>query len=189
MDRPTPASVTDWNAADATRGVRHPGWITRFRMASKSQARAAMRAAGSVAVAEGEEPRLTNLATGLAERLGLATVDLFIHDKGGPNAMTGRVDGPFVSMARPMVTTYTRTELEAVIAHCLVRHRASVREWIPVGYADDVRAAALTRFPPALVSAIRKAEPYQGRFAAFYLVADGPTHRPVEERAEALLDL
>lgn len=189
MQKPPTTSVTDWNASDATRGVRHPGWLTRFRMASKSQARAAMRAAGSVAVTEGEEPRLTNLVTGLAGRLGLTAVDLFIHDQGGPNAITGRVDRPFVSMGRSMVATYTRTELEAVIAHCLVRHRAPAREWIPVGYADDVRAAALTRFPPALVSAIRKAEPYQGRFAAFYLVAEGATHRPVEERAEALLDL
>lgn len=190
MDRPPQASVADWNAADATRGVRHPGWVKRFRMASKSSARAALREAGAEAVPDGEEARLANLTTGLAGRLGIATVDMFIHDRGGgPNAITGRVDRPFVSIASSLLTTYTRTELEAVIAHCLVRHRAPAREWIPVGYADDIRAAALTRFPPALVSAIRKAESYRGRFAAFYLVAEGPTHRAVEERAAALLDL
>jgi hypothetical protein len=185
----TNAPIGDWNAGDAERGLRHPGWLKRFRLASKSHARGALREAGAVAVRAGDEPRFKNLADGLAERLALGPVDLFIYDVGGPNAITGRLERPFVCAARSLVSSYTRTELEAVVAHCLVRHKEPPRKWIPVGYADDVRAAAVTRFPPALASAISKAEPYRGRFAAFYLVAEGPTHRPVEERSGALLDL
>lgn len=180
--------IDDWNALDAGRGVRHPGWLTRRRLASKSQARAALREVGAVKVSEGEEPRFRNLADGLSARLGLGPVDIFVYADGGPNAITGRVDRPFVCVARPLVSSYTRTELEAVVAHCLVRHQEP-RRWIPVGYADDVRAVALTRFPPALVSALRKAAPYRGRLAAFYLVAEGATHRPLDQRIEALLDL
>ncbi len=189
MTHATDAPIEDWNALDAERGVRHPGWLTRVRLASKSQARAALRDVGAVAVGDGEEPRFRNLADGLGTKLSLGPVDLFVYPRGGPNAITGRVERPYVCVARSLVSSCTRTELEAVVAHCLVRHRQPPRKWIPVGYADDVRAVALTRFPPALVSAIRSAEPYRGRFAAFYLVAEGPTHRPVDERVEALLDL
>jgi Zn-dependent protease with chaperone function len=185
----TTRPIDDWNALDAERGVRHPGWLARFRLASKSQARAALREVGAVTVDEGGEPRFRNLVAGLSAKLGLGPVDLFLYADGGPNAITGRVERPFVCAARSLVSTYTRTELEAVVAHCLVRHRQPPRRWIPVGYADDVRAVALTRFPPALVSALRKAEPYRGRSASFYLVAEGVTHRPLEARIEALLDL
>jgi Zn-dependent protease with chaperone function len=181
--------VEDWNAIDAERGVRHPGWLTRFRLASKAQARAALREAGAVALKDGDEPRFRNLADGLSAKLGLGPIDLFVYPDGGPNAITGRVERPFVCAARSLVSSYTRTEVEAVVAHCLVRHRQPPRGWLPVGYADDVRAVALTRFPPALISALRKADPYRGRAAAFYLVAEGPTHRPVPERIGALVDL
>ena len=185
----TRSPVGDWNAADAERGVRHPGWLKRLRLASKSHARAALREAGATALGDDDEPRLRNLADGLGARLGLAHVDLYVYPKGGPNALAGRVERPFVCVARSLLETYTRTELEAVVAHCLIRRSEPARSWLPIGYSDDVRAAALTRFPPALVSAITKAEPYTGRFAAFYLVAEGPTHRPTDERAAALLDL
>lgn len=189
MDRPPAAApVTDWNAPDAARGVRHPGWLKRRRASSRSHAAAALTEVGAVPAAEDDNPRLRNLTDGLSARVGLGPVDLFLYD-GAPNALTGRRERPFVCIARPLLGTYTRTELEAVLAHCLVRHKEPAREWIPVGYADDVRAAALTRFPPALISALQKAEPYRGRYPSFYMVAEGPTHRRLQERAEALLDL
>ena len=55
--------------------------------------------------------------------------------------------------------------------------------------SDDIRAAATTRFPPALVSAIEKAEPRGGRFGPFWFVGTGPADRSVDERIATLQDL
>jgi hypothetical protein len=183
------APPSDWNAADADMKGKKPGVLARIGLSShKSATRRALREANARSVTGAEQPRLENIATGLAERLGLGPVDLFVFD-GGPNALAGRTERPVVAVSSTLVESYARTELEAVVAHCLVRHRESGRRGARVGYADDVRAAALTRYPPALVAALEKAEPYTGRNASFYMVATASTHRPLESRTEALGDL
>lgn len=181
------APVHDWNAADADKLVKKPSLLGRIGLVSqKSLTRRALREAGARPVAGSEQPRFHNIASGLAERLGLGPVDLYVMEKGGPNALAGRTDRPVVAASLSLLESYARTELEAVVAHCLVRHREAGRRGVYVGYSDDVRAAALTRYPPALISAIEKADAYKGRNASFYLVAESPTHRPLEERVEAL---
>jgi hypothetical protein len=108
--------------------------------------------------------------------------------------------GPHLAVRQTLLDTYSLTELEAVVAHCLIRHasgdakrRAATSYFggtgASVGTAGDVRAAALTRYPPALASAIRKAEPCSGRGAAAWFVSDDPAHLPAEQRAAALDDL
>ncbi len=101
------------------------------------------------------------------------------------------------------LATLTRTELEAVVAHCLVRCDPArlaaagaacafgplLMTLAPrVGYDDDVAAAALTRYPPGLARALRKCDG-GARFAPLWLVAPGPLHRPVEERVAELEQL
>jgi hypothetical protein len=182
--------VSDWNATDADLKVRKPGLIGRIALTSaKSLTRKALREAGARRISGADEPRLENIVAGLAERLDLGQVDTYLIDGRGANALAGRVERPVVGVTRALLDGYARTELEAVVAHCLVRFRDSGRRGAMVGFSDDVRAVALTRYPPALASAIEKAEPYGGRFGSLYLVAEGATHRPVKERIQALADL
>jgi hypothetical protein len=182
--------LDDWNAADADRAIPRAGLLGRIRLTSvKATARRALKDSGASPLTGDEQPRFRNIADGLAERLGLGRVDLFVIDRGGPNALCCKLERPTIAATKDLLESYTRTEVEAVVAHCLVRHRAAGHKGGPVGFSDDVRAAALTRYPPALASAIEKADPYRGRYAAFYLVADDPGHRPVAERVTAILDL
>lgn len=186
----THTTLDDWNAADADRVGPKVGLLGRLAFGSgKGLTRRALRDAGAQPVPGSKVPRLHNIAAGLAERLKLGPVDLYVIATGGPNALAGRIDRPCVAVTQSLLDDYTRTELEAVVAHCLVRHRDAGRKGVRVGYSDDVRAVALTRYPPALVAAIRKADPHRGSYGGFYLVADGPTHRPAAERVEALEDL
>ena len=151
-----------------------------------------------------DEPRLVNITTGIARDLGVAPPALFVIPEDAPNAMVCRAKGPAIGVTRGLLDTFTRTELEAVVAHCMVRllssdvERASLalaqgplgtRSIPPVGFQDDVRAASVTRYPPALANAVEKAQPLPGRYAPFWFVADDPSHRPVEERAAAIRDL
>jgi hypothetical protein len=182
--------VNDWNAADADLKVKKPGLFDRLTLTSpKSLTRRALKEAGAVAVSSADEPRFANIATGLAEVLKLGPVDLFVIGGEGANALAGRTERPVVGLTRALLDTYARTELEAVVAHCLVRHRHAGRRGSIVGFSDDVRAVSLTRYPPALAAAIQRAQPHKGRHPGMYLVAEGPTHRPVEERIAALADL
>lgn len=183
------ARVDDWNASDAARGVARPGILGRVGLPPRVHARRALKEAGARHLRDGEQPRFRNLAEGLAARASSGAPDLWLLTAGGPNAIGCRFDRPVVAVSESLLDLFTRTEIEAVVAHCLVRNRTAGRKGALVGYDDDVRAAALTRYPPALASAVQKAEPYRGRYGAFYFVAEGSTHRAVTERAEALLDL
>lgn len=164
----------------------------------------ALRRAGARRLARDDWPRLRNIAAGLASDLGIRPPALYCIPDGGPNALVCRARGPALAVTRALVDSFTRTELEAVVAHCLVRlasdelDRAAtisalggwmVTKGPVVGVVDDVRAAAVTRFPPAVVSALEKAEPRRGRFAAFWFVADEPTHRALSDRIEVVRDL
>jgi hypothetical protein len=168
-------------------------------------ARSALRLVSAVKVLPGDRPRLGNLVTGLASELEIDRPALWLIPEGGPNAIVCGVLGkPAVAVTTSLLDGYTRSELEAVVAHCLVRTplrrrwRASLavalgrggwRITTPVGYDDDVRAAALTRYPPALADAIAKAEPRRDRLGPLWFVAEGASHRPQGERGDALLEL
>ncbi|MDQ4024606.1 MAG: hypothetical protein M3217_03810 [Actinomycetota bacterium] len=149
-------------------------------------------------------PRLENIVDGLAEQTGIPAPELWLIDDDEPNALVCFTKRPALAATRGLVDTYTRTELEAVVAHCYVRlaetstplartllalSYVSPAFGVPVGGADDVRAAAITRYPPALAAAITKAAPRRGRGAAFWFVAEAVAHVPPAARAEALLDL
>jgi hypothetical protein len=154
----------------------------------------------AVAVRPEEHPRLVNLATGLARDLDVDPPRLFLSTERGPNAFV--VPGAIV-VTEDLLDTFTRTELEAVVAHCLVRLRDGGLRWAVAtaatrGVPDaaprvdrhvDARAAAVTRYPPALASAIRKAAPARGPAAPLWFVADSPSHIPADERVDQLLDL
>lgn len=184
------AGLNDWNAADAERALPRAGLLARIRVTSvRAAARRALKDSGARPIVGEEQPRLRNIADGIAERLAVGPVDLFVIESGGPNALCCKLERPTIAATTSLLETYARTEVEAVVAHCLVRHRSAGHRGVRVGFADDVRAAALTRYPPALAAAIEKADPYRGRFAPFYLVAEGPSHVPAADRVTALLDL
>ncbi len=148
--------------------------------------------------------RVENLAAGLAEASGLPVPAVYLVSDRVPNALVFRKWGPAIGVTRALLDTYSRTELEAVVGHCLVRlnsrhHRLALlaaywgrigaRLAPTVGTDDDVKAAALTRYPPGLVRALEKAEPASKRYAPLWFVAEGPSHRRVPERIAALQDL
>ena len=173
------------------------------RLISAQGARA-LRSLSAQRVGPGEEARLRNLAHGLARDAGVTPPSLWLIPDGGANALVCWHASAVAAVTTGLVESYSRTELEAVVAHCLARivrgdaRRACVavalgplgRALAPcVGCEDDLRAAAITRYPPALAEAIRKASSRGGRLAPMWFVADAPSHRPVEERIEQLRDL
>lgn len=152
-----------------------------------------------------ESPRLRNIVVGLAGDLAVAAPDIYLIPKGGPNAFIRRGGrAGLFAVTQSLVESYTRTEQEAVVAHCLLRmHRQDflyanlAARWSDlgaglaprVGTADDVRAAALTRYPPALASALEKADPKVKRYAPLWFAAVAPSHDDTHERAAAVADL
>ncbi|MEA2434403.1 MAG: hypothetical protein QOG54_1860 [Actinomycetota bacterium] len=159
-----------------------------------------------VGAKEPATPRLSNIASGLAASLGVAAPTILVLERGGPNALViaGR-GAPTIIVTRSLIDDFTRTELEGAIAHCLIRASegrlryaataARMGRWAfrfapSVGGADDVHASALTRYPPALASAISKADRrVDDRFGPLWFVWDGVSHVPAEQRMSALLDL
>jgi hypothetical protein len=187
-----------WNsvagAAVASAGAAAAaGWVA-------VQGHRVLRASGARRLDPAEWPRLANLVAGLAADVGTPPPSLWIVG-GGANALVCRARGPCLAVSRALLESCTRTELEAVAAHCLVRLARSKLRWESVSAAfgplgprrlvtpaDDARAAALTRYPPALASALVRAE-LPPRLAAFWFAAAPPTHAPRPERLEALAQL
>jgi hypothetical protein len=174
--------------------------VAAYRIAGRS----ALASAGAVTIGAHDQPRATNVAAGLARDLGVAPPRLYAVSHPGPNALIALADGPAIGVSRAALEELSRTELEAVLAHCLSRlngpgRRRSIaaavagtaaRPLLPVvDTRDDARAAALTRYPPALASVIAKARPRSGRFEALWFVASGPSHVATAERIAALEDL
>lgn len=156
----------------------------------------------------GELDRIGNLVAGLSSDLSIEPPALLVFDQGGPNALLtsgarpGR--GHTIAFAASLVGDFSRTELEAVVAHCLVRvaagQIAAAQDGLAMGPlgrglggrtggTDDITAAGITRYPPALASAIEKSEPRVGRWAPLWFVAEGPSHVPQGLRVPAVLDL
>ncbi|MDQ3982738.1 MAG: hypothetical protein M3271_08685 [Actinomycetota bacterium] len=166
--------------------------------------RGMLRREGAVRVKPGTSPRLENVVAGLAEQTGLPAPELYLIAGDDMNALVCFTKRPAIAVTTALVEGFTRTELEAVVAHCYVRlaetstplartlltlSYVSPAFGVPVGDADDVRAAAVTRYPPALASAVTKASPRSGKGAAFWFVADDSAHVSPPDRAAALLDL
>jgi Zn-dependent protease with chaperone function len=159
---------------------------------------------GVVATA-GSEPRLENLVRGLSDDHRLVTPRAIVLEIAPPNAFVWRplFGTAVLAISRSYLEALSRTELEGVVAHCLVRIDSSdaraatmaglmgpigARVAPKVGVFDDVGAASLTRYPPGLASAIRKAVPARGS-APLWLVSDGPCHRAAAIRVEELAEL
>lgn len=147
--------------------------------------------------------RAINLATGLAADVGLPSVRIWIVPGEGANALAVWHRGPNIGVTSSLLATFTRTETEAAIAHCLVRLRderriptfATALRSLGISSSDavmrytDVKAAAVTRYPPALASALEKSVPRRGKDSLLWMVADDVGQEPVTARAEALRDL
>lgn len=166
--------------------------------------RRALLSANARKLEEHEHPRLANLVGGLAKDLGVPVPKLRLIEDAGANAMVCRSGGPVIAVTDGLMTTFTRTEIEAVVAHCLVRlnNRGLRMAMITtelvflagplrpmVGFDDDLRGVAVTRYPPGMIAAIRKATARPGRHQPLWFVADGRWHRPREERIAAIEDL
>jgi Zn-dependent protease with chaperone function len=162
------------------------------------------RFGGVVAVA-GSEPRLENLVRGLSDDHRLATPRAIVLENAPPNAFVWRplFGTAVLAISRSYLEALSRSELEGVVAHCLVRIDSSdaraatmaglmgpigTRAAPKVGVFDDIGAASLTRYPPGLASAIRKAVPARGS-APLWFVSDAPSHRAAATRVEELADL
>ena len=169
-----------------------------------AQGRLALRSIGARPPADGEAPRLTHLVSGLAADLGLSPPSVWLVDLPAPNALVCRAGGPALAVDARVPDLFTRTELEALVAHCLLRIdrpgllRIAVAAGLGplagpvaphVGEYEDSRTAAVTRYPPALASAMAKCSPVSGRFAAMFFVAGGHSHAPRDARFEAVSDL
>ena len=164
-----------------------------------------LRRLGARPLRPDEGARVRNIAGGLASDLGVPPPELFVIPVGGPNAWArAGGSGGLVAFTAGLLDTYTRTELEAVVAHCLTRIHGEdfvysnlAARWSDlgaglaprIGFAHDARAVALTRYPPALATALQKADGRIVRYAPLWFVADAPSHQPVAERIAAVSDL
>ena len=180
-------------------------WAVKTWLDASGRDPVMLRRLGARALAEHEAPRLRNIAHGLANDLKVPAPTLCVLPHGGPNAFV-RNTGPggMVAVTQALLDTYTRTELEAVVAHCLLRiHSESfvysnlAARWSDlgaglapqVGRRDDIAACALTRYPPALASALAKADAKVKRYAALWFVSEAPSHQPTAERIAAISQL
>ena len=163
-----------------------------------------LRRVSAQPVAAGGEPRFENLVAGLVKRMGIRAPRLYVFDAEGPNGFACRKRGPVVGVSRRALTELNRTELEALIAHCLVRTHAPSMRLAPlacqarlfarrmgplVGPPVDVRASAVTRYPPGLISVLEKCAPATGRYGPLFFAAAHPSHAPIPVRIAALSDL
>ena len=169
-----------------------------------TQGRRALRRAGGRLVAAGSSPRLENVFRGIAEHVDGTGARLYVFPSPDPQVFVCHCGAATVAVSQGLVDAFTRTEMEAVVTHCLLRLRAGGARraelachlrWLApavgtvVGAHEDVRAVALTRYPPALASALERCREAGGWRAPLYLVARHPCHEPRDDRIAALADL
>jgi heat shock protein HtpX len=167
------------------------------------------------------DARLCNLVEGLSMSAGLRQPRLVLIDSPGLNAMAAgiRPSGGIVGVTTGLLNELDRIELEAVLAAELLQIRR--RETLPATVlvatfglgrtlalpadqdaAVDRAAVALTRYPPALASALEKLDAkgaavagQPASMAHLWLVDPSPTpaarrgRLAVRERVEALREL
>jgi hypothetical protein len=155
---------------------------------SSGAAARGLQSLGASPVSEEGSPRLANVVGGLASDLGIEPPSLWTLDEPEANAAVTGGSKPSLAVTAGLLAAYTRTELEAVVAHSLVRIiRSSGSSIPPLGLADDIAAAAVTRYPPALASAVKKASPRGDGGGLRWFVPDGGPAPDV--RAHEVLDL
>jgi hypothetical protein len=169
-----------------------------------AQGRLALRSVAARRLEPGFAPRLENLVSGLAAELGVRPPQVWITAEVGPNAMVARAGGTVLTVSLSSLQQLTRTELEALVAHSLLRSgssslwRGSIAAALGpaagpagphVGPIEDGVAVAFTRFPPALASTVAKSDPVAGRFAVLWFSGRGPYHAAPEARIAALNEL
>lgn len=179
-------------------------WVVKTIADGWGRDRFMLKMIGARPMSGDEAPRLRNIVDGVASDLGMAPPDLYEIAQGGPNALVRRGGPGVIAVTSSLVEGYTRTEQEAVVAHCLLRMRRPdflysnlAARWSDlgaglaprVGFTDDLRAVALTRYPPALASALEKADPKVKRYTPLWFAAIAPSHEDTAARAAALADL
>jgi heat shock protein HtpX len=178
--------------------------------------RAALRDAGAQAADPGRWPRYRNLVEGLSQAAGLPAPRLYVVDSDAANAFSVGRDPSRSALVvtRGLLTTLNRVELEGVLAHelnhiwswgarlatlgvALGRVPGLLRLLAPPRreFDADEGGARLTRYPPGLVSALKKlaadGQPPEGPgLRHLWIMAPGDaTHPPVDERIAALQEL
>jgi heat shock protein HtpX len=176
--------------------------------------RAALRDAGAEPADPERLPRYHNLVAGLCQTAGLPMPRLYVVDSEAANAFSvGRDPGQAaLVVTRGLLTGLNRVELEGVLAHELNHVWSWSARLATLGVAlgrvpgllrlvapprrefdADEAGARLTRYPPGLVSALRKLSagepPPLPRLAHLWIVASDPTHPPVAARIAALQEL
>jgi hypothetical protein len=164
------------------------------------QDRVALTRSHAVPLAEGREARFEHMAAAVARDLGLDAPKLFVIEARPANGFScGPRSAPCLAVSTGLLESYSRTELEAAVTQLLLR--AKNRSWSSRGAAafgayhrspaevrlDDIRTAAFTRYPPALISAIDRADGARGRYAGLWFVDASPGSK--ETRIKALQDL
>ena len=169
---------------------------------TSAQRRWLLGTTGARPVGASDAPRVTNLVRGQAE--GVAVPATMVFDRPDPNAFIWGGRRPVIALSRGAVEGFTRTEIEALVTHCFTRLSSGAGQALPIAVligrlaaragplvttTEDVVAAASTRYPPALRSALAKCSPARGALAPAFFVAEGWSHSPVADRIQALEDL
>jgi heat shock protein HtpX len=177
--------------------------------------RAALRDAGAAPADPQRLPRYHNLVEGLCQAARLPMPRLYVVDSDTANAFSiGRdpEQGALV-VTSGLLAGLNRVELEGVLAHELNHIWSWGARLATLGVAlgrvpgllrlvapprrefdADEAGARLTRYPPGLVSALKKLAagdppPIRPRLGHLWTVAPDPTHPPVAARIAALQEL
>jgi heat shock protein HtpX len=177
--------------------------------------RAALRDAGAEPADPQRLPRYHNLVEGLCHAAGLPMPRLYLVDSDAANAFSIGRDperGALV-VTRGLLTGLNRVEVEGVLAHELNHIWSWGARLATLGVAlgrvpgllrlvapprrefdADEAGARLTRYPPGLVSALKKLAagdppPIRPHLGHLWIVAPDPTHPPVAARIAALQEL
>jgi len=177
--------------------------------------RAALRDAGAQPADPARLPRYHNLVEGLSQAAGLPMPRLYVVDSDAANAFSIGRDperGALV-VTTGLLTGLNRVELEGVLAHELNHIWSWGARLATLGVAlgrvpgvlrlvapprrefdADEAGARLTRYPPGLVSALKKlaaGDPpsIRPRLGHLWIVAPDPTHPPVPARIAAPQEL
>jgi heat shock protein HtpX len=178
--------------------------------------RAALRDAGAEPADPARWPRYHNLVEGLSQAAGLPMPRLYVADSDAANAFSVGRDPEHAALVvtRGLLTGLNRVELEGVLAHELNHIWSWGARLATIGVAlgrvpgllrlvapprrefeADEGGARLTRYPPGLVSALKKladaAPPpaLAGLHHLWIMAPEDSTHPPVAERIAALQQL
>ena len=177
--------------------------------------RAALRDAGADPADPERLPRYHNLVAGLCQAAGLPMPRLYVADSDAANAFSVGRDPERAALVvtRGLLTGLNRVELEGVLAHELNHIWSWGARLAALGvifgrlpllrrlttpprreFDADEGSARLTRYPPGLVSALRKLAagepPGPPNLRHLWIVApDDDTRPPLPERIAALQEL